>query len=247
MGQYVEKGRENGVDAQHPDYNARHVVYREHVARAEAAAEEVDGQRQQRPPHHRPAQEAHDGGTAAHERGDILRAVHADVEHGEEGQDVGYYDHEVGHREDKHRREVLPQVVAAGAVLAYLRHGVLEEDVDADDHHEDTAYDLQHDAVLLDLRLQHRVEEEGDDGHERIAAGHAHARGEPRTAVLAQRALYAQHGDGPHGDRRSDAHAQAPEQYLDYVYEHSPANNFDGKVRNLIWNIKARPAIWENC
>ena len=221
MRQYGKKGRQNRIYAQQGDDDARHVVYREHVARAEAAAEQVDGEREQYPPHDSPQEETHDGGAAAQQRGHILRAVHAHVEHGEEGQKIRYDHHEVGQREDEHRREVLPEIISSRAVLADLRHGVLEEDIDADDHHEDAAYDLQYDAVLLDLRLQHRVEEERDDGHKRIAAGHTHARGQPRAAAFAQRALYAQHGHGPHGDRRSHAHAQSSEQYLDYVYEHS--------------------------
>ncbi len=48
----------------------------------------------------------------------------------------------------------------ARAVAADLRHGILCEDVDADDHHEDAADDPQQRVVLLDLGLEHRVEEE---------------------------------------------------------------------------------------
>ena len=43
-------------------------------------------------------------------------------------------------------------------VAADLRHGILREDENADDHHEDAADHTQQCVVLLDLGLEHRIE-----------------------------------------------------------------------------------------
>jgi hypothetical protein len=58
---------------------------------------------------------------------------------------------------------------------ARLRHGILCEDENADDHHEDAADHPQQRVVLFDLGLEHRVEEQCGHGHERIGAGDADA------------------------------------------------------------------------
>ena len=150
----------------------------EHVARTEAAAEEVDDAGQQRPPGAGAAEEAEDDENRARDARHVVAAHVAarDLEGGEEGQDVGNHHDEVGNGDAENRGEVLPQAAPPGAVAANLRHGVLGEDVDADHHHEDAADDPQQGVVLLDLGLQHGVEEEGDDGHEAVGAGHADAR-----------------------------------------------------------------------
>ena len=71
---------------------------------------------------------------------------------------------------------VSPKIEAKSCpVAAYLRYGVLGENVDADDYHEDAAYHAQQGVVLFDLGLEHRVKKQCGHGHERIGAGDADA------------------------------------------------------------------------
>ena len=167
------------------------MVDREHVPRAEPAAEEVQNESQQRPPCRGAAEEARDHQHGAHEASEArLRVSHArDLEYGEEGQDVGDDHDEVGDREAEDRHEVLHEARLARPVAADLRHGVLREDVDPDDHHEDAARDPQQRVVLLDVALEHRVEEERGHRHEGVGAGYAESRDDARAAVFRERAL----------------------------------------------------------
>ena len=111
------------------------MVDRQHVAGPETAAEKTDEAGQEGPPCRGAAEEARDHQHGAHEASEAcLRVSHArDLEYGEEGQDVGDDHDEVGDRQPEDRGEVLPQRTLAGPVAADLRHGVLREDVDADD------------------------------------------------------------------------------------------------------------------
>ena len=153
------------------------MVDREHVPRTEAAAEEVDDEGQQGPPRHRAAEEPGDDEQRAHEapEGVVGHVAARNLEHREEGQDVGDYHDEIGDRKPEDRGEILPQRGFARAVAADLRHGILCEDENADDHHEDAADHPQQRVVLFDLGLEHRVEEQCGHGHERIGAGDADA------------------------------------------------------------------------
>ena len=166
-----------------------------HVARAEATAEEADERREQVPPQRRSDEETADDQHAAQHGGYILGTLdHTHTHQREEGEQVGDDGDEVGQREGEHRGEVAPYRSAAGAVTPDLRQWVLEENIDTDGHDKDSSKHAQDKAVLLDLRLQHRVEEEGDDGHHRIGTRHTHSTGPtvideaspttiPRTAI----------------------------------------------------------------
>ena len=92
--------------------------------------------------------------------------------------------------------------------------GVLREDVDAHDDDQQPADDAQQDVVLLDLALQHGVEEERRHGHEGVGAGYAESRYDARAPVLGERALYAQHSHRPDRDRCRYAYADAAEQFF---------------------------------
>lgn len=75
--------------------------------------------------------------------------------------------------------DVLPARVAA-----YLRYGVLGENVDADDYHEDAAYHAQQGVVLFDLGLEHRVKKQRRHGHEGVAQA------TPRPETIPERRLF---------------------------------------------------------
>ena len=186
------------------------------MARPEAAAEKVDDESQEGPPRHGAPEEARDGEEGPREGAQTApRQIDGrNFEDGEEGQDVGNDDDEVGDRQAEDRGEVLPQRGAAGAVAANLRHGVLREDVDADEDDEDAADDAQQGAVLLNLVLEHRIEEEGDHRHERIGAGDADARDDTRAAALREGPLNAEDGHGADRDRGGDTHQNAAEKDL---------------------------------
>ena len=142
------------------------MIYRKHMSRAETTTEEADDRCKTRPPSAGSTQKAEDDKDTCKHRCHILTTrsrTHA--EHSEEGEDIWDNYNEVGNSKAEHRGEVLPQRSITRAVAANLRHRVLEEDVDADNNHKDTAHKAQDVAILLDLRLHHRVEEVGDNRH----------------------------------------------------------------------------------
>ena len=98
------------------------MVDREHVPRTEAAAEEVDDEGQQGPPRHRAAEEPGDDEQRAHEapEGVVGHVAARNLEHREEGQDVGDDHDEIGDRKPEDRGEILPQRGFARAVAADL-------------------------------------------------------------------------------------------------------------------------------
>ena len=198
------------------------MVDRQHVAGAETAAEEVDDESQHRPPCRGAAEESRDGERRADESShSLVRDVAArNLEDGEEGEDIGDDHDEVGDRKPEDRGEILPQRGFARAVAADLGDGVLGEDVDADDYHEDAADHAQQRVVLLDLGLEHRIEEQRRHGHESVGAGDAQTRYDPRTAAFRQRALDAEHGYGADGDRCGDTHADAAEHNVQKFKSH---------------------------
>lgn len=196
------KNRKNGIDAQHAYDDARNVVDGEHVARTETTAEEADYGGKYKPPQQRSAEESDDDDCTSQQRvdGDVGVFVHsAYAEHGEEGEKVGNDDHEIGDGEAEHRGEILPHGGLAGTVATDLRYGILEEDIDSHDNHEHTADNTQEKAVFVDLCLQHRVEEEGDDGHKRVGTRHSRTRHYARAATFAQCALNAEYRHRPDG------------------------------------------------
>ena len=198
------------------------MVDREHVPRAEAAAEEVDDESQQGPPSHGAAEEPGDDEQRTHEasEGVVGHVAARDFEDGEEGQDIGDHHDEIGDRESEDGDEVLPQRGFAGPVAANLRHGVLGEDVDADDYHEDAAYHAQQGVVLLDLGLEHRVKKQRRHGHEGVGTGYAQAGDDSRTTAFRQGALDAQHGHGAYRDRCRHAYADAAEHNVQDFQSH---------------------------
>ena len=193
------------------------MVDREHVPRAEPAAEQVDDECQQGPPRRGAAEEPGDDEQRAHEspEGVVGHFAARDFEDGEEGQDIGDHHDEVGDRESEDRDEILPQRGFAGSVAAYLRHGVLGEDEDPDDHDENAADDPQQRVVLLDPGLEHRVEEQRGHSHERIGAGDADSRDDSRTAAFRQGPLDAEHRHGTYRDGSGHTYADAAEQGFD--------------------------------
>ena len=218
------------------------MVYGEHVARAEASAEEVDQRGEQPPPDYGTKEEAGDDERVAHHTtyrrvlgglrrghylglhldavvgegscggvgldnlhngggGEHLLARELDIEHREEGEDIGYDNHKVGQREAKHRAEVLPEVAAPRAVLADLWHGVLEEDEYSHNHDKETADHLDDGVVLVYVALQQGVDRKRQYCQQRIGTRHTQTRDKARDVTLAQGALYAQHRHGAHRDR----------------------------------------------
>ena len=110
------------------------MVDREHVPRTEASAEEVDDEGQQGPPRHRAAEEPGDDEQRTHEapEGVVGHVAARNLEHREEGQDIGDDHDEIGDRKSENRSEILPQRGFSGTVAADLRHGILREDENAD-------------------------------------------------------------------------------------------------------------------
>ena len=186
------------------------------------AAEEVDDESQHRPPCRGAAEESRDGERRADESShSLVRDVAArNLEHREEGQEVGDDHDEIGDRKPEDRGEILPQRGFARAVAADLRHGILCEAENADDHHEDAADHPQQRGVLFDLGLEHRIEEQRRHGHESVGAGDAQTRYDPRTAAFRQRALDAEHGYGADGDRCGATHADAAEHNVQKFKSH---------------------------
>lgn len=198
------------------------MVDRQHVARAEAAAEKVDDEGQHCPPGRGAAEESGDDEHGAEEASHaFVRDVAArNLEYREEGEDVGDHHDEIGDRQPEDRGEVLPQRRLARPVAAYLRYGVLGEDVDADDYHEDAAYHAQQGVVLLDLGLEHRVKKQRRHGHEGVGTGYAQAGDDSRTTAFRQGALDAQHGHGAYRDRCRHAYADAAEHNVQDFQSH---------------------------
>lgn len=162
------------------------MVDRQHVARAEATAEKVDDEGQHRPPGRGAAEESGDDEHGAEEASHaFVRDVAArNLEYREEGEDVGDHHDEIGDRQPEDRGEVLPQRRLARPVAAYLRYGVLGEDVDADDYHEDAAYHAQQGVVLFDLGLEHRVKNNA------AMAMKVSAQATPRPETIPERRLF---------------------------------------------------------
>ena len=131
------------------------------------------------------------------------------------------------------------------AVFPDLRHGVLGEDVDADDDHEDAADDAQQGVVLLDLGLEHRVEEQGGHGHERVGAGDSDSGDDARFAAFRERALDAEHGHGADGDRCRDAHADASEEEFQNLKSH--VLRLSGVLGNKDNTTRAQHQIYLSC
>ena len=190
------------------------MVYGEHVAGSESPAEEVDDACEECPPCSGTAEEPGDDedGTEESADGMVRHFAARDLEYGEEGEDVGDHHDEISEGESEYGCEVLPEGCFSGAVPSDLRDGVLCEDEDADDDDEDSADYPQQGVVLLDLGLEHRVEEQGDHGHEGVGACDADSGDDSGAPVLGERALDAEHGDGPDGDRGCDADADAAEE-----------------------------------
>ncbi len=217
IGQDMDEIRQNGIDTQHGDDDSRHMVDRQHVARTKPVPEQIQQEGQREPPRHGSAQEPRDGEQSPEKAPHVGHAERRDLEHREEDHDVGDHVDEIRQRDAEHRGEIPPQRRLAHTVAADLRHGVLQEDVDAHDHHDDAAHDAEDQPIRLDRPLQDRREEHGEDRHERIGAGHTEPRCEPRTTTLAQRPLNAEHGYGAYGNGGCDADPHPLQQQVENV------------------------------
>lgn len=138
--------------------------------RTKPVPEQIQQEGQREPPRHGSAQEPRDGEQSPEKAPHVGHAERRDLEHREEDHDVGDHVDEIRQRDAEHRGEIPPQRRLAHTVAADLRHGVLQEDVDAHDHHDDAAHDAEDQPIRLDRPLQDRREEHGEDRHERIGA-----------------------------------------------------------------------------
>ncbi len=161
------------------------------VARSKPAPKEVDHICQRAPPRRGAKEKTHNNRRRRDQPADARGVKRGDLKDCEECQDIGDHHNEVGQRKAKDRGEILPRSLLARVVAAHLHRGILQEDVGADDNHQDTAPDAQDHVVLLDLAAQHRVEDIGEQRKEGVGRSHTQPRDDPRAATLAQRALNA--------------------------------------------------------
>lgn len=170
------------------------MIYRKEVSWAETATEEADDRGQARPPRTRATQKTEDNKYSRKDRCHILTlGSRSHTEHRKEGEDIWDNHHKVGDCKAEHRGKILPQRSVARAIATNLRHRVLEEDIDADNDDKYTADKAQNMAILLNLRLHHRIEEVGNYRHQRIGTSHTQTGENTRFGGLAERTLDTQH------------------------------------------------------
>lgn len=186
----------------------------EHVPGSESSAEQVDDAGEESPPGRGSAEEPCDDEQGAEKTTDGMVGHFAagNFEYGEECEDVGDHHDEVGDGESENGDEVLPERGFSGPVSTDLGDRVLCEDEYADDDDEYSADDPEECIVLLDLRLEHRVEEEGDHGHECIGTGDPDSGYDSGASAFRECSLDAQYGHGADGNGGRNAHADTSEQ-----------------------------------
>lgn len=188
-------------DSEESYYYARHTIYHLHMVRTEASAEEAYQKRKQEPPRHSTSKETEQNEQTRHNRSYVARAVvRLHTKHSKEGENIWYDGYEICHRKAEHRAEVAPRCCRAGTVASNLWRGVLEEDNHTYNHDEDTSENRNDIFVLLDLRLQESVEEEGDDSHNSIGTSNTQSRHKSRKTILAEGSLNAQHSHRAYRD-----------------------------------------------
>lgn len=185
----------------------------QHVARTEFTAEKVDDECKGCPPCNGTSKEADDDEEQADEirKASVSGGADGNVEDGEEGENIGNDQDEIGDGQPEDGNEILPQRGLASTISANLWYGILQEDVDAEDDYTDACHDSKKCVILLDLRLQNGVEEQCCHRHQGICRGDTEARNDARTAALRQGALDAQNGNWAHGDRCGNSDTNSAE------------------------------------
>lgn len=112
-----------------------------YVSGAETVPEEVDQARKGCPPEGGTSEESGNNESPTPQSGHIDRFDRRDFEDGEEGQDIGDDQDEIGDRQSEYRGEILPESCSSGTIPAYLGYRILEKDIDPDDDDEDSGDD----------------------------------------------------------------------------------------------------------
>ena len=192
---------DKAVEGENEDDAADDAVDEPHGANVEMGAHLVDKEGDDSPPQegsHHYRQIAQD---------DMVELVFGqrETEAGEQRYDQEH-DERVAQGEQEAGNHIPPLVVTLIDVLLNLAHGVVDNHVDGIHDKDDAAHYLQQ-VDMVGNKVGHQRDAQPDKkAVEQITCRRPYTREESRMAAIAQRALYAQDADRPHGCRQDDTY-----------------------------------------